>query len=343
MINWMKTEESESNIVLTSRVRLARNLTRVPFPDRMDEEDGRKTISTIEQAFFKTTDMAKNYKSIYLWKGNDTENRAFIEKHLISPKLLSNGNKSAFIVNNEETVSIMLNEEDHIRLQTITAGLNLEETYEIASGLDDLLEENLDFAYDEKLGYLTACPTNLGTGLRASVMIHLPALAVNNELNSVFNAVTQVGMTIRGLYGEGSKSEGSLYQISNQLTLGLSEKDILDNLMAVVNQVINQEELSRKHMLESYKYELKDKIFRSLGLLKTAVLLDSKECLNLLSNVRMGVEMGIIKDVSRVVLNSLLVEIQPANLQQIFGKELSNKEKSFNRANLVRERMNKNK
>jgi protein arginine kinase len=339
----MKTEESESNIVLTSRVRLARNLNRVPFPDRMGEEDGRKTISTIEQAFFKTTDMAKNYKSIYLWKGNDTENRTFIEKHLISPKLLSNGNKSAFIINNEETVSIMLNEEDHIRLQTITAGLNLEETFEIASGLDDLLEENLDFAYDEKLGYLTACPTNIGTGLRASVMIHLPALAINNELNSVFNAVTQVGMTIRGLYGEGSKSEGSLYQVSNQLTLGLSEKDILDNLMAVVNQVINQEELSRKHMLESYKYELKDKIFRSLGLLKTAVLLDSKECLNLLSNVRMGVEMGIIKDVSRVVLNSLLVEIQPATLQQIFGKELSNKEKNFNRANLVRERMNKNK
>jgi protein arginine kinase len=339
----MRTEDLESNIVLTSRIRLARNLNFMPFPDRMSEEDGRKAISTIEQAFFKTPEMGKDYKGIYLWQQDDIQNRVFMEKHLISPKLLNNRNKAAVIVNNEETVSVMLNEEDHIRLQTITAGLNLEETYEMASRLDDFLEKNLAFAYDEKLGYLTACPTNLGTGLRASVMIHLPALAINNELNSVFNAVTKVGMTIRGLYGEGSKSEGALFQISNQLTLGLSEKDIIDNLKAVVNQVINQEELSRHQILKIYKYELKDKIFRSLGLLKTAILLDSKECLNLLSNVRMGVEMGIIKDVSRVVLNTLLIETQPATLQQIFGKELSNKERDFNRAKLIRERIIKNK
>lgn len=339
----MRSEEIGSNIVLSSRIRLARNLNFMPFPDRISEEDGRKAIDTIEQSFYKTPEIGKDYKSIYLWNGDDIQNRAFMEKHLISPKLLSNVNRAAVIVNNEETVSIMLNEEDHIRLQTITAGLNLEEPYEIASKLDDYLEEDLDFAYDEKLGYLTACPTNLGTGLRASVMIHLPALAINNELNSVFSAVTKVGMTIRGLYGEGSKSEGALFQISNQLTLGLSEKDILDNLKAVVNQVINQEELSRNQMLKIYKYELKDKIFRSLGLLKTAILLDSMECLNLLSNVRMGVEMRLIKGVSIAILNSLLVETQAATLQQIIGKELSNKEMNFNRANLVRERMIKNK
>ena len=339
----MKTEEVGSNIVLSSRIRLARNLNLMPFPDRISEEDGRKVVDTIEQSFYKTPDMSKDYKSIYLWNGDNIQNRAFMEKHLISPKLLSNVNRAAVIVSNDETVSIMLNEEDHVRLQTITAGLNLDETYEMANKLDDYLEEDLDFAYDEKLGYLTACPTNLGTGLRASVMIHLPALAINNELNSVFNAVTKVGMTIRGLYGEGSKSEGALFQISNQLTIGLSEKDILDNLKAVVNQVINQEELSRRQMIKIYKYELKDKIFRSLGLLKTAILIDSKECLNLLSNVRMGVEMGIIKGVSTAILNSLLVEVQPASLQQIIGKELSNKEMNFNRANLVRERIIKNK
>lgn len=341
--NWMRAEELESNIVLTSRIRLARNLNFMPFPDRISEEEGRKAVSRIEQAFFKAPHGPKDYKSIYLWQGDNTENRVLMEKHLISPKLLGNVNKAAVIINNEETVSIMLNEEDHIRLQTITAGFNLEDTYEMASRLDDFLEENLDFAYDEKLGYLTACPTNLGTGLRASVMIHLPALAINNQLNSVFNAVTKVGMTIRGLYGEGSKSEGALFQISNQLTLGVSEKDIIDNLKAVVNQVINQEESCRMQILKIYKYELMDKIYRSLGLLKTAILLDSKECLNLLSNVRMGVEMGIIKDVSRVILNSLLVDTQPATLQQISGKELSNKETDFNRAKLIRERISKNK
>jgi protein arginine kinase len=343
MKNWIKTEGLEASIVLTSRIRLARNLNTAPFPDRISAEGGRNIISTIEEVFFKIPEIGEDYKSIHLWQQGDTENRIFMEKYLISQKLLNNGNKSAVIINKEETVSIMLNEEDHIRLQTITAGLNLEETYEMASRLDDFLEENLTFAYDEKLGYLTACPTNLGTGLRASVMIHLPALAINNELNRIFNAVTKVGMTIRGLYGEGSKSEGALFQISNQLTLGISEKDIIDNLNAVVNQVISQEKLARNQMLKIYKYELKDKIFRSLGLLKTAVLLESKECLNLLSNVRMGVEMGIIKDVSRVVLNSLLVEMQPATLQEKFGKELSNKERNFNRANLIRERLSQNK
>lgn len=343
MKNWMKAEEVESNIVLSSRVRLARNLNFMPFPDRLNEEDARRAISTIEEAFFKGPEATEEYRSVYLWEQNEIENKIFLEKHLISPKHLSNADKAAVILNNDETVSIMLNEEDHIRLQTISAGFNLEETYEVANNLDNILEEDLVFAYDEKLGYLTACPTNLGTGLRASVMIHLPALSINNELNSLFNAVTKVGMTIRGVYGEGSKSEGALFQISNQLTLGLSEKDIIDNLKAVVNQVINQEELCRNQMLKIYKYELKDKIFRSLGLLKTAVLLDSKESLNLLSNVRMGVEMGIIKDVSRAVLSSLLVETKPAALQHIFGKELSNKERDFNRANHIRERITRNK
>jgi protein arginine kinase len=236
----------------------------------------------------------------------------------------------------------MLNEEDHIRLQCITSGFNLDETYDLANKLDNLLEEKLDYAFDEKLGYLTACPTNIGTGLRASVMLHLPALSMNNEMVRILNVVGQVGMTIRGLFGEGSKAEGDLYQISNQVTLGLSEEEIINNLKAVVAQIIDREQWSRQQLMKGYKYELQDKVYRSLGVLRSAVLLNSKECLNLISNVRMGVEMGIIKDVDVQVLNSLLVETQPATLQLISNVKLSEKDRDFNRAKLIRKKLGGN-
>lgn len=339
MDNWIESKGTETNIVLSSRIRLARNLMNFSFPEKLPDEKGKAVIKQVEEAFHVSSPLKNEFKSIYLWEQDENINKSYVEKHFISPKLLQNSRKAAFLLNKEETVSIMLNEEDHIRLQVISAGFNLEEIYAYADKLDNLLEENLDYAYDEELGYLTACPTNIGTGMRASVMVHLPALSINNEMNGVFNAVTKVGMTIRGLYGEGSRAEGDLFQISNQITLGLSEEDIINNLKAVVNQIINQESWSREQILKAYKYELEDKIFRSLGILKTAVLLDSKECLNLLSNVRMGVEMGIIKDVDKRVLNSLLIDTQPASLQQIFNSNLSEKMRDFNRAKLVRDKL----
>ncbi|MFU0824334.1 MAG: Protein-arginine kinase [Clostridium sp.] len=233
----------------------------------------------------------------------------------------------------------MINEEDHLRLQAITGGLNLKEAFNYINKLDDLLEERLDYAFDEKLGYLTSCPTNLGTGLRASVMLHLPALTANNEIVGLLNALTQVGMTIRGLYGEGSRGEGNLYQISNQTTLGLSEEEILTNLAGVINQVINRENMAREMILSKNRYEIEDKIFRSIGILKSAVMLSSKECLNLLSNVRLGVEVGIIKDVDKNTLNKLLVDIQPASLQKATREKLFDKQRDLNRAALVKDRL----
>jgi protein arginine kinase len=215
----------------------------------------------------------------------------------------------------------------------------LEEAFDLANKLDNLLEEKLDYAFDEKLGYLAACPTNIGTGLRASVMLHLPALALNSDMSRILNAVTQVGMTIRGLFGEGSKGEGDLYQISNQITLGLNEEEIINNLKAVVTQIIDKEHWSREQLIKNHRYELEDKIYRSLGILKSAVLLNSKECLNLISSVRMGVELGIIKDVKSDILNSLLVETQPATLQLISNAGLAEKARDYNRAKLVRERL----
>lgn len=341
MKSWLKTSGDNKDIVLSSRIRLARNIKDVSFPHKLDEKEGKDIVNKVEKAFYTSSSMKEEYKTLYLWELDPVDNRAYLEKHLISNKLLLNNKKSAFIINKDETISIMINEEDHLRLQCITAGLNLEECYDSAEKIDNLLEEKLDYAYEEKLGYLTACPTNIGTGLRASVMIHLPALSMNNEMNGVLNALTQVGMTIRGLYGEGSKAIGNIYQISNQITLGLSEKEIIDNLKVVVSQIINEENLTREKLLNNYRYELEDRIYRAFGVLKSAILLDATECLNLLSDVRFGVELGIINEVDKEILNSLMVSTQPAMLQKLYNEKLSDKLRNLNRAKLVRESLSK--
>jgi protein arginine kinase len=338
----MKAQGTNNDIVLSSRIRLARNLKDVPFPDRLTEEKGKDIVKQVEDAFYTSSHTEEAYKSKYLWMNDEWTNRSYFEKHLISQKLLLNYKKAAFIVDKDEVVSLMINEEDHIRLQCITSGYNLEEAYDMANNMDNFLEEQLDYAFDEQLGYLAACPTNVGTGIRASVMLHLPALAMNSDMSKVLNAVTQVGMTIRGLFGEGSKGEGDLYQISNQITLGLSEEEIINNLKAVVNEIIDREQWSREQLLKKHRNELEDKILRAQGILRSAVLLNSKECLNLISDVRMGVEMGIIKDISMDTLNYLLVETQPATLQLISNAALSEKDRDFNRARLVRQKLGGN-
>lgn len=337
MKNWLKAKSENDDVVISSRIRLARNLKDIPFPNRLSENDAKDIVKKVEDAFYSVPYMEEQYKTVYLWQSDDISNMAHLEKHLISKKLISNKNEAAFILGKDETVSIMLNEEDHIRLQSITGGLNLKEAYQYTNKLDDLLEEKLDYAFDEKLGYLTSCPTNLGTGLRASVMIHLPALTINKEIAGLLKGLTQVGMTIRGLFGEGSQGDGNIYQISNQVTLGLSEEEILTNLTGVINQIINQERLTRDNILNKKKYELEDKIFRSAGILKSAIILTSREALNLLSNVRLGVEMGIIKDVDKTILNKLLVDIQPATIQKNSKEMLTDKQRDLKRAELVKD------
>lgn len=339
MENWIKSHGKSEDLVLSSRIRLARNLSKVPFPHKLDDEDGKRLIKKIEEAFYTSSHTENEFKTIQLWEKNTVDNEVFLEKHLISRNLLDNTNKAAFIKDENETISIMINEEDHIRIQCITSGFNLEEVYDLSSKIDNLLEEKLQYAFDEKLGYLTTCPTNIGTGLRASVMVHLPALTISNKMSAVLNAVTQVGMTVRGLYGEGSKARGNIYQISNQITLGLSEEEIISNLKAVVTQIINEENSLRESLMKRYKYETEDRIYRALGVLKSAILLNPDECLKFLSDVRLGIEMGIIKEVNKVTLNSLLVDTQNATIQKLFDKKLSSKERDFNRARLVRERL----
>jgi protein arginine kinase len=339
MENWINSSERKDDFVLSSRIRLARNISKIPFSHKLNTEEAKQIIQLVEGAFYTSAHMKEDFTTNYLYDKDIIFKQVFLEKHLISKNLIDNNDKSAFILNNNETISIMINEEDHIRIQCITSGLNLGEAYDFSNKIDNLLEENLDYAFDEKLGYITSCPTNIGTGLRASIMIHLPAISLSNKISGVINAVSQVGMTVRGLYGEGSKGIGNIYQISNQITLGLSEEEIISNLEAVVRQIINEEFFLRENLIKKYKYEIEDRIYRALGLLKSAVLLNSDECLKLLSDVRLGAEMGIIKDVDNFILNNLLVDTQSASLQQLNGKKLSNKEREFNRAKLVKERL----
>lgn len=336
MENWQISETDPEELVISSRIRLARNIKNVPFPHKLSIEESQKVVKDIEDAFYTTSNFKEKFETIYLWKKELLKYYSFAEKHIISPALIENEDKSAFIHDKADTVSLMINEEDHIRLQCITGGFNLDECYDMANKYDDLLEETLEYAFNEKLGYLTACPTNLGTGLRASVMLHLPALTMNNNMNGILKALTQVGITIRGLYGEGSKAEGCLYQISNQITMGISEQDVIKNLKAVIKQIVSQENQTRENIYRSYKYELEDKIYRSLGILRSATLMKSEECMNLLSSVRMGVEMGIIKDVDKVSLNKLLILIQPASLQSELHSNLTEAERDINRARIVR-------
>jgi Arginine kinase len=340
MENWTSFDENKDDLVLSSRIRIARNIKNIPFPHKLSENDAKKTIELVEKSFYKVKSFMDEFKTVLLWENDDNLNNIYLEKHLISPKLINNKSKSAFILDRNETISIMLNEEDHIRLQCISGGLNLKEAFDNANKLDDLLEEDLEYAFEDNLGYVTACPTNIGTGLRASVMLHLPALTMNDEINGLFKILTQVGMTIRGIYGEGSKAHGSIYQISNQITLGVTEKDILNNLEAVVKQIINQENVTRNKLLSTYKYELEDKILRSLGILRTAVILSINEFMELISNVRMGVEMGIIRDISKSAINKLLIEAQSPILINRNNSKATEKSLDLFRANLVKETLN---
>lgn len=336
MDNWIHTSDGNSDIVLSSRIRLARNLSDFVYPHKISNEEGRKIVKVIEQVL---QDKELKYNIYRLWEMDPLDRITYLEKYLISNKLILNNEKSAFVTNENETISLMINEEDHIRLQCITNGFNLEETYKCAQELDDLIEDNLEYAFDEKLGYITACPTNLGTGLRASVMMHLPVLTMNGEINKIFSGLTQIGMTIRGIYGEGSKAVGNLFQVSNQLTLGLSEEEIINNLKAVAYQIINQENLAREKIMKMHKYKIEDKVNRALGILNSAVVLNSEECLKLLSYVRLGVEMDIIKDVSKKLLNELTISIQPGAIQRIFKSRLTGEMRQLKRAEFVKEKL----
>lgn len=340
MKGWVQGNGPHNDIILSSRIRLARNLVNVPFPSILDREKGREVVGLVKDAIEKG-DKAARFKGYSIGDMPSVDRQVLVEKHLISPGLAKNGTNGAVIISDNEEISIMINEEDHIRIQTILPGLQIKRAWEEAGSIDDILEKSLDYAYDESWGYLTSCPTNVGTGMRASVMVHLPALNITGSINKILQAVTQIGLTIRGLYGEGTEMVGNIFQVSNQITLGRAEEEIVDNLTAVTMQLIEKEKEARNILLNNNRIQLEDKIWRSLGIMRNARVMQSQECIKLLSDIRLGVDLGIIDSIPISLLNEIMVGTQVASIQKSAERELSPIERDILRAEIVREKLNR--
>ncbi|WP_147804627.1 protein arginine kinase [Alkalicoccus halolimnae] len=337
---WMKNEGPEADIVISSRIRLARNLGSVPFPIIASGEQLKGITNQVEKNF-PGSSKEKFGKLSFLQMSdlNDNEKRILVEKHLVSPNLMNKSENRAVLLSENESLSVMVNEEDHFRIQCLFSGFQLEEGLAYANVMDDWMEEKFDFAFDERRGYLTSCPTNVGTGLRSSVMMHLPALVMTKQLNRILPAINQLGLVVRGIYGEGSEALGNLYQISNQTTLGASEQDIVKDLRSVVSQLIEHERAAREQLWNQSQNKLEDRLFRSYGILSYSRSMESKEAMQRLSDVRLGIDMGIIEDVKGSILNELMVMTQPGFLQQYAGESLKPEQRDQRRASLIRERL----
>ncbi|MBU9720255.1 MULTISPECIES: protein arginine kinase [Bacillaceae] len=337
---WMKNEGPDADIVLSSRIRLARNIDNTPFPITASKEKHEEIIEIARSKFSKHSH--KRFGTLELLKMDDmkkNEKRVLVEKHLISPNLSDESKAGAVLLSEDESLSIMVNEEDHFRIQVLLSGFQLDHGLRYANEIDDWMEDRLDFAFEEKRGYLTSCPTNVGTGLRASVMMHLPALVITRQMNRILPAINQLGLVVRGIYGEGSEALGNLFQISNQMTLGKSEDDIVDDLRSVVVQLIQQERAARETLLQQSKLQMEDRVYRSYGILSYSRTMESKEATQRLSDVRLGIDMGLITDISGSILNELMILTQPGFLQQYAGEILSSEQRDQRRATLIRERL----
>jgi len=338
--SWMNVEGPESDIVLTSRIRLARNLKEYSFPTIFSNDESNEIIQRIDQNFANMyIDQVGKLEMLYMDQLQPLQKRVLVEKHLVSPHLAEDSTNGGCLLSENEEVSIMVNEEDHIRIQCIFPGLQLDRALSLANEIDNRLEQQLDYAYDEKWGYLTSCPTNVGTGMRASVMMHLPGLILTQQMNRIVPAINQLGLVVRGIYGEGSEALGNIFQISNQTTLGKSEMDIVEDLTSVVKQIISQERSAREALAKTSGIQLEDRVFRSYGVLANSRIIESKEAARCLSDVRLGIDMGYIKNVSKNILNELMIITQPGFLQQYAGGPLRPFDRDVRRATLIRERL----
>lgn len=337
---WLQEDGPDADVVLSSRVRLARNMRGLPFPMLATPAQSK---SVMDQLLGVAENGRLNglgpLEMIQLGELTELEKLVLVEKHLISPSLANESRSGALILSQREDVSIMINEEDHLRIQCMRPGFQIHEAWETADRIDDVFEEQIDYAFDEEHGYLTSCPTNVGTGIRASVMMHLPALVLTGQINRILTAVTQVGLAVRGLYGEGSEATGNLFQVSNQITLGQSEREIVQNLHQVVRQIIEHERSARAKLLAESKLRIEDRVLRSYGILSHAAIMDSKEAAQRLSDVRLGVHLGILTQVNAQMLNELMVSTQPGFLQMTYGEALHPEQRDMTRAELIRGRL----
>src|SRR5438874_242825 len=335
---WVRGEGPHHQVVISSRVRLARNLRNRAFPGWAKKAERTSILELVRPRVEELPEMQDSFSESF--KDLPALDRQFlVERHLISPRTAAKGAGSAVVINRRQTLSIMINEEDHLRMQSIRSGLQLKQAFKLVDKIDSALESKLEFAYDPRLGYLAACPTNVGTGMRASAMLHLPGLVLSELINQVIQAVSKIGLAVRGLYGEGTEAMGNLFQISNQTTLGEREDDIINRLSKVIETIIEKEHDARQVLLQNKPNTLSDQIGRAYGVLTYAHAMASKEALNLLSIIKLGVDLGAFPEERRFSIDELFIETQPAHLQKTSEQKLNAEERDHLRAQIIRERL----
>lgn len=333
---WMHEQGPFDDIVLSSRVRLARNLQRYTFPKALSIEMKQEITQKMADKFNEKTFCTDRVMHIFhMDELTDLQKSVLVEKHLVSP-LLTKTPGSSVLISSDEQLSIMIHEEDHLRIQSMFTGIQIARAYELANQMDDWLETQLDYAFDENFGYLTSCPTNVGTGLRCSVMLHLPGLVMTKQMDPTVHTLNRLGFVVRGIYGEGTTTLGHLFQLSNQVTLGKTESEMVDELTKITEKIVEQERHARDHLMTHARFMLEDRIFRSLGTLKYAILMQSKEAAERLSDILLGIYLGFIEGMSIQQIRQLFTWIQPGFLQVYAGKSLDINEREVARANLLR-------
>ena len=319
-MNWYVQNGKESDVIFSSRVRLSRNIKGYPFKTKGTEEELKEIYNKMKEI---TPLIGYNLKFLSMQDMDELTKQSLVEKHIISPDFEKTKMPyTAIIINDEENICIMVNEEDHIKLQVFTSGLDIDNILNLAIEIDEKLEELIPYSYHQKYGYLTACPTNVGTGLKVSTLVHVPGLEMTGNLSKILNVINGLGMNVRGVYGEGTKAEGAIYQISNNQTLGITEKEIAKNLNLITQKIIEQERVARKYLSKN-SVKLEDKVYRDYGILTNAKRLSEEESIELLSSVKLGTDLGIIKELTDKKVSELILYTKPANIQKRLGKKLS--------------------
>ena len=332
---WTKSDGSEADIVLATRIRLARNIKGCLMPQKFDAEHGGRVLNQCRGALAKCEN--PRFEIVKMDELTPLQRGVLVEKHFVSPAFMEPSAYAAAAVSEDKEICVMINEEDHLRIQCLLPGLKLQEAWQKASALDDKLEREIDYAFDSEFGYLTACPTNLGTGLRASVMVHLPALNISGKTKSIFNNLARMGMTVRGMYGEGSEIAGNLYQISNQMTLGLSEQEIIENMNNVILQIVEAEREARKNLRKQNESDLEDNVWRAYAMLAHSRKMTISEMMARLSYLRLGVDLGIIEKITPAQITQIMIKGQTAYIQQAAARPLNETEIDCQRASMLRE------
>ncbi|MGF1580572.1 MAG: protein arginine kinase [Gemmataceae bacterium] len=335
---WLRGTGPESDIVISSRIRLARNLAAFPFTNRATGHQKAEIERLLSERVTKL-DVPVPLEYLGLDELGSLDRQVLVERQLISRELANTEGPRGVALVPPETISLMINEEDHIRIQVMRSGLALDEAWDEIDKLDDAMEQRISYAFSDEFGYLTACPTNVGTGMRASVMLHLPALVLTKQVEKVFRALHKINLAVRGLYGEGTRASGDFYQISNQVTLGKSEQQILGEIREVIPQIITYERQARDTLVRETRRELQDRVSRAYGTLCNASMITSEETMDLLSRVRLGINVGILDDITIPMVNELFVHTQPAHLQKLMKAELDGEERNTARARYLRNKV----